>query len=54
MICVNGKNRLLDLYFVNSFLGRFVSNYRDKNRAIFSGELFSGEELLPENSLLGQ
>jgi len=25
-----------------------------KNRAIFSGELFSEEELLPENSLLGQ
>jgi len=30
------------------------TDFRDKNRAMFSGELFSGEELLPENSFLGQ
>jgi len=30
------------------------TNFRDKNRELFSGELFSGEELLPENSFLGQ
>jgi len=30
------------------------TDFLDKNRAIFSGELFSGEELLPENSFLGQ
>jgi len=30
------------------------TNFRDKNRELFSGELFSGEELLPENRFLGQ
>ena len=30
------------------------TDFRDKNRAIFSGELFSGEELLPEKAVLGQ
>jgi len=30
------------------------TDFGDKNRAIFSGELFSGEELLPEKAVLGQ
>jgi len=30
------------------------TDFRDKNRAIFSGELFPGEELLPEKAVLGQ
>ena len=30
------------------------TDFRDKNRAIFSGELFSEEELLPEKADLGQ
>jgi len=30
------------------------TDFWGKNRAIFSGELFSGEELLPENCFLGQ
>ena len=30
------------------------TDFRDKNRELFSGELFSGEELLPENRFLGQ
>ena len=29
------------------------TDFRDKNRAIFSEELFSGEELLPEKAVLG-
>jgi len=30
------------------------TDFRDKNLELFSGELFSGEELLPENRFLGQ
>ena len=30
------------------------TDFRDKNRELFSGELFSGEELLPEHRFLGQ
>ena len=30
------------------------TDFRDKNRELFSGELFSAEELLPENRFLGQ
>jgi len=30
------------------------TDFRGKNGAIFSGELFSGEELLPEKAVLGQ
>ena len=29
------------------------TDFRDKNRELFPGELFSGEELLPEKSVLG-
>jgi len=38
---------------VRSDAGR-RTDFRDKNRELFSGELFSGEELLPENRFLGQ
>ena len=37
----------------DSHVGR-RTDFRDKNRELFSGELFSGEELLPENRFLGQ
>jgi len=40
-------------FLLKTYAGR-RTDFRDKNRELFSGELFSGEELLPENRFLGQ
>ena len=49
---VAGESKLF-LMKIRAYAGR-RTNSRDKNRELFSGELFSGEELLPEKSVLGQ
>jgi len=36
---------------IATYAGR-RTDFGDKNRELFSGELFSGEELLPENRFL--
>jgi len=38
----------------NKFNAGRRTDFCGKNRAIFSGEFFSGEGFLPENSFLGQ